>query len=115
MAPPSWAMTIDKCQGQNISKTIMVLSSPPTSGNHLTANHVYVALSHSQGRDEIKLMRLLSDMLRKVLSLHINKALRADNWWLTWQAQDTKRMFKNNMLFDSVWYATQYDEVVEPA
>ena len=107
---PAWAMTIDKCQGQNICQSLPDLSSPPTSGNRLTANHVYVALSRSRGRDELRLMRPLSDALKKVLSNHISEALRADDRRLRQQAEDTRKLFESNRLFDRVRYATEYDE-----
>ena len=54
---PGWAMTIDKCQGQNMPKSITDLSSLPSAGNRLTASHVYVALSRSQGRDDLRMLR----------------------------------------------------------
>jgi hypothetical protein len=110
---PGWAMTIDKCQGQNMPKSITDLSSPPSAGNRLTASHVYVALSRSQGRDDLRMLRPLTDALKKVLSNHIGSALRNDDRRLTDQARDTRRLFESNQLFDTVRYATQYDKANE--
>jgi ATP-dependent exoDNAse (exonuclease V) alpha subunit len=106
---PAWALTIDKCQGQNILNTLTDLTSPPGSGNRLTAAHIYVALSHSKGREHLMLMRPLTEALKKVLSNHISEALCTDDRRLTAQAADTQLLFKKRLLFDTVRFGTQYD------
>ena len=106
---PGWALTIDKCQGQNILNSLTDLTSPPGSGNQLTAAHVYVALSHSKGCEHLMLMRPLTEALKKVLSNHISEALRTDDRRLTAQAADTQLLFEKRMLFDTVQFGTQYD------
>jgi hypothetical protein len=55
------------------------LSAPPGAGNRLTVAHIYVALSQSKGREELMMMRPLTDVLKKVLSNHISEALWADD------------------------------------
>ena len=109
---PAWALTIDKCQGQNIAQSLPDLSAPPGAGNRLTAAHIYVALSRSKGREELMMMRPLTDVLKKVLSNHISEALRADDRRLTAQAKDTSRLFDKGCLFDNVRYGTEYDKTV---
>ena len=62
-----------------------------------------------KGREELMMMRPLTDVLKKVLSNHISEALRADDRRLTEQAKDTSRLFDKGSLFDNVWYGTEYD------
>ena len=52
-----------------------VTPGPPGAGNRLTAAHIYIALSRSKGCEELMMMRPLTDVLKKVLSNHISKAL----------------------------------------
>jgi len=92
---PAWALTIDKCQGQNIPKSLPSLV-PPGAGNRLTASHIYVALSCSKGRDHLMLMWPLTDAVKKILSNHISEA---DDRRLTAQATDTQRLFERKELF----------------
>ena len=94
-----------------MQKSIPDLTSPPGAGNRLTASHVYVALSRSQGRDDLKMLRPLPGALKKVLSNHIGNALRDDDRRLTVQACDTEKLFQSGKLFETVRYATQYDDV----
>lgn len=107
---PCYAMTIAKCQGQNIHLTIADISVPP-SGNKLTVSHIYVAFSRSAGRDKLRVLRNLTPTMEKLLMQRVNEFLRIDDARLVREALDTKDLFRDGTLFDSVRFAAQYDDV----
>lgn len=107
---PCYVMTIAKCQGQNIHLTIADISVP-LSGNKLTVSHIYVAFSRSAGRDKLRVLRNLTPTMEKLLTQHVNEFLRIDDARLAHEALDTRDLFRDGNLFESVRFAAQYDDV----
>ena len=89
----AYAFTDYRSQGQTISHAIIDISTPPTG--HLTPFNIYVALSRSRGRDNIRLLR---DFDEKLLMTHPNEYLRIEDERLgKLEAETEKRWEEKDM------------------
>lgn len=107
---PCWAMTIAKCQGQNIKYSIADVDPPPT-GSPLAINDTYVAFTRSSGRDNIRLLRRIHPRVSKLLRTHVNEYLRTEDVRLRRQATDTSTAFRHGKLWISHFSPSAYDAV----
>ena len=71
---PAYAFTDYKSQGQTIEHVVVDIAKPPSGS--LTPFDAYVALSRSQGRDTIRLLREFDD---KLFTTHPNELLRSED------------------------------------
>jgi len=83
---PAYAFTDFKSQGQTINHVIVDLGK--TVQFALSPFNAYVALSHSKGRDTIRLLRDFEDNL---FTCHPSENLREEELRLTQLAENTKR------------------------
>ena len=89
----AYAFTDYRSQGQTISHAIIDISTPPTGT--LTPFNIYVALSRSRGRNNIRLLR---DFDEKLLMTHPNEYLRIEDERLArLEAETEKRWEENDM------------------
>ena len=107
---PCYAMTIAKCQGQNIKLSLADVSAPKT-GARMTVNHLYVAFSRSSGLETFKILRNPPTNLETLLTQRISEYLRTDDARLNSQARDTRQAFGNGSLFDTIRFASEYDGI----
>jgi ATP-dependent exoDNAse (exonuclease V) alpha subunit len=95
---PAYALTIEKCQGQNVPLSLLDICSVP-SGFQMSPAHLYVAFSRSPGRDSIRILRRFNNKVKDLLQMHVSEELRDDDRLLISQAKETKIKFLAGSLF----------------
>jgi ATP-dependent exoDNAse (exonuclease V) alpha subunit len=108
---PAFAITIEKCQGQNIDYSLLDIFQVP-SGTQMTLAHLYVAFSRSRGRANIRILRQFNDRVRQMFHTHVPQELRREDRRIAAQAETTKASFNAHTLFDSVISPDAYDYIL---
>lgn len=95
---PAYAFTIEKCQGQNIPKTIVDIASTPHGS--VTLEHLYVAFTRSRGRDGVRILRGFPEKIADKFRNHSSQALRKYDAQLRREAVETRTRFTAGTLFN---------------